>query len=110
MKEEFLLASVCLETSAPDPITRLPPHSNSFKLNLDAACFSETKKASLGMVVCDHLGSIHLCAMKKVDNIESLLYGEIKAILFDLEIAQNNFFLFLMIEEVFAFLTFDEIQ
>ncbi|XWS44556.1 hypothetical protein CRYUN_Cryun15aG0056500 [Craigia yunnanensis] len=64
-------------------------------MNVDS---SKTKEASLGMVVRDHSGSIFLCVLTRVVNVESPLHAEIKAILFSLEEALNNSFLSLMIE------------
>ena len=76
----------------------MPLASNSFKLNVDAAYSSRTKEASLGMVVRDHLGSVLLCAVTKVDSIVFPLHAEIKALLFGLEITLNNSFLSLVVE------------
>ena len=65
----------------------MPPHNNSFKLNVDAAYSAITKEASLGMEVCDYLGAVHLCVVTRVEEIESSLHAEIKTILFGLELA-----------------------
>ena len=63
MHEEFLGAHF-RTTSIPKSITTwVPPNSQLLKLNVDAAYSSGTKKASLGMLVRDRLGSVHLCAM-----------------------------------------------
>ena len=71
----------------------MPPDSNSLKLNVDAAYSSSTKEASFGMVVQDHLGSMLLYVMTKVDGIVSPLHVEIKVLLFGLELAMENSFL-----------------
>ena len=49
------------------------------------------------MLVRDHSGFTHICAAIRVDNIDSPLQAELKAILFGLEEASNNHFPFLMI-------------
>ena len=67
-----------------------PPSGNCFKLNVDAAFLSDSKKANLGMVVRDSSGTVQVCAVTKVDNIDSALQAELRAILFGLEIAQEN--------------------
>ncbi|XWS63816.1 hypothetical protein CRYUN_Cryun06bG0134500 [Craigia yunnanensis] len=50
------------------------------------------------MVVRDHLGSVLLCAVTRVERIMSPLHAEIKAILFGLEVALDNSFLSLKVE------------
>ena len=41
------------------------------------------------MVVRDHLGVVHICVGIRVDNIESPLHAELKAILFGLKEATS---------------------
>ena len=67
-----------------------PPSGNCFKLNVDAAFLTDSKKANLGMVVRDLSSTVQVCAMTKVDNIDSTLQVELRAIIFGLEIAQEN--------------------
>ena len=96
MKKDLHLASICLTTNVPDTITTwLPPHNISFKLNVDAGYLFESKEASLGMVVRDSLGSVHLCAVTRVANIKSSLHAKLKTILFGLKEASSTFFLLL---------------
>ena len=46
----------------------------------------------------DHLGEVHLCAATRVDNIESSLHAELKAILFGLKEATSIHLPFLIVE------------
>ena len=50
------------------------------------------------MLVRDHSGFTHICAAIRVDNIDSPLQTELKAILFGLKEASNNHFPFFMIK------------
>ena len=59
--------------------------------------FPTTRESSLGMLVRDHSGFTHICGATRVDNIDSPLQAELKAILFGLEEASSNHFPFLMI-------------
>ena len=54
-------------------------------MNVYAAYFSQLKEANLGMVVKDHTGTILLCAMMRVGEVDSPLQAEFLAILFGLE-------------------------
>ncbi|XWS68805.1 hypothetical protein CRYUN_Cryun04dG0124000 [Craigia yunnanensis] len=56
-----------------------------YKLNVDAAYYSSSKKASLGMVVRDHMGMIHFYAVKRIGNVEYALHAKLAAILFGME-------------------------
>ena len=76
----------------------MSPQLGFFKLNVDASFFPTPREASLRMLVCDHSGFTHICAATKVDNIDSPLQAELKAILFGLKDVSNNHFPFLMIE------------
>ena len=91
-----LVSSYVLGTES--PATWSPPHRNCFKLNVDAAYSSDTKMAKLGMVVCDYLGNIYLCAVITLDNIKTFLQAKIKAILFDLETAHDFYYRDLLVE------------
>ena len=79
-------ASAGLQISSPaTDTTWISPQPGFFKLNVDAAFFSTTRGASLGMLVRDHSGFTHICAATKVGNIDSPLQAKLKAILFGLE-------------------------
>ena len=92
MHQDLQLALVNSDVPGPaSHVAWIPPHRNCFKLNVDAAYSSNTKMAKLGMVVRDYLGNIYLCAVTALDNIETSLQAEIKAILFGLETCSQFF-------------------
>ncbi|XWS50530.1 hypothetical protein CRYUN_Cryun12cG0094700 [Craigia yunnanensis] len=76
---------------------QIPPEG-IYKLNVDAAFSSVFKEASLGMVVRNHLGQVHHCAIKRIGNMENALHAEFKAILFGLEECRHNSFNSVIIE------------
>ncbi|XWS37774.1 hypothetical protein CRYUN_Cryun19dG0073900 [Craigia yunnanensis] len=86
MKEDFISASISLESLQPvfNSVWKAP-NIGSMKLNVDAAYYPAIREASLAMVVRDHLGEVHICAATRVENIESPLQAELKAILFGLK-------------------------
>ena len=99
MKENMLAASVSLKMLSPVfNSTWLAPNIGSLKLNVDATYFPATREASLGIVVHDHLRVVHICATTRVDNIESPLHVELKAILFGLKEVTSIHLPFLIIE------------
>ena len=65
---------------------------------MDVAYFTQSRNANLGMVVRDHLGTIKLCAVKRVTSVDSPLHIEFKTILFGLGECRNITINFLFIE------------
>ena len=53
--------------------------------------FKDSRIAGFGMVVRDSSGKVCFAVIKE-DNIDSPLNAEIKAILFEIEVARNNSF------------------
>ena len=57
----MLLASADLKNSSQASNIRwMGPQLNYFKLNVDAAFYPTTREASMGIVVHDHWGVIHI--------------------------------------------------
>ncbi|XWS69079.1 hypothetical protein CRYUN_Cryun04dG0148800 [Craigia yunnanensis] len=75
-----------------------PPALDILKLNVDAAFSASSGKARYGMVVRDSTGKICLCAVSKEEDANTVLHAELKAILFGLKIACNNFTETLIVE------------
>ena len=99
MKEDVRSTSGSLSGSS--PVTSsvwVPPLPGSFKINVDAAFYSTTKEACLSLVVRDHQGLPHLCAATRVNNVDSALHAEFKAILFGLTKASKFQFLSVLLE------------
>ena len=90
MKNDFLQVSCPTEISNQRISARwIPPVNDSVKLNVDAAYCPRSKVAGLGMVVRNDLGVICLCAVKRIDKVESPLQAELMAVAFGLEIAKE---------------------
>ncbi|XWS70975.1 hypothetical protein CRYUN_Cryun03dG0096900 [Craigia yunnanensis] len=67
-----------------------PPTEGFYKMNDDVAYFSNSKEASLRMVVRDHMEIIHHCAMKRIGNVDSLLQANFTTILFGMEESRHS--------------------
>ncbi|XVF28808.1 hypothetical protein REPUB_Repub15cG0063700 [Reevesia pubescens] len=63
------------------------PTNNILKVNVDASFSERENIAGLGMVIRDNNGHVCLSAVTKVRHVHSILFVEIKAILFGLQIA-----------------------
>ena len=74
------------------------PPEDAVKLNVDAAFFSNTKEASLGMVLRDHTGRTLLSAVRRVGEVYSPLQAELLAIQFGLEECKSQGLQTLIIE------------
>ena len=93
LKNEFLQFSCTFENTIQRNLARwIPPNHDSVKLNVDAAYYPRLKVASLGMVVRDGSSAFVLCAVKKIDRVESPLHAELMAVAFGLEIAKEKSF------------------
>ena len=84
------------------------PLVDRIKVNVDAPYNLVTKIATLGMVVCDSIGTISLATVTKTDNIVSALHAEFLAILFSLEAIQSSSFTDILVESD-SLLTIQEI-
>ena len=84
------------------------PLVDRIKVNVDAPYNLVTKIATLGMVVCDSIGTISLATVTKTDNIVSALHAEFLAILFGLEVIQSSSFIDILVESD-SFLAIQEI-
>ena len=67
----------------------IPPSENCVKINVDVTFCSATKEATLGVVARNSIAAIQFSAVSKERDIESLLYAEMKAILFGLHVAKE---------------------
>ena len=74
------------------------PIIGAMKLNVDATFYPTSREAGLGMVVRDHMGEVHLCAVTRVENIESPLHAELTAILFGIKEAVSIKHPYLIVE------------
>ena len=86
IKDDFISASISLEPiqTVSDSIWKAP-NIGIMKLNVDVAYYPTSREASLRMVVRDHMGEVYICAATRVENIESPLQAELKAILFGIK-------------------------
>ena len=90
MKNEFRLLLDTFKNTNHRSIARwIPPAHDKVKLNVDAAFCLKEKVASLGMVVRNEFGAVCLCAVTKIDRVESPFHAELKAVAFGLEIAKE---------------------
>ncbi|XWS11607.1 hypothetical protein CRYUN_Cryun37aG0013600 [Craigia yunnanensis] len=95
MKKDFIRLSLELLQPVSNSVWKAP-NIGSIKLNVDAAYYPAIRETSLGMVVHDHPGEVHIYAIIKVEKIESPLQAKLKAILFGFKEApsiQQPFFI-----------------
>ena len=68
--EEFTEANACMESTASVPEVKgtwIPPPSNVFKVNVDAAVFTSQRAVGVGVIIKDDKGRIEAAISKKIN-------------------------------------------